>query len=129
MNKPTDSVRIVVFNQDGKFLVLTEADDVDNWKLPGGRFDSEGETPDEAAERELAEELGLRGEDVSLTPKQELVNDDGESKRYIYAAICDAGSVQPTDEVAKTEWVDENSIPEGKNSGHIRSAWEAASSE
>jgi 8-oxo-dGTP pyrophosphatase MutT (NUDIX family) len=86
MNKSSDSVRIVLHNEasPNQFVVLTETDDPDNLKLPGGRFEDETESPDEAAARELMEELGVTPEEVSLKRAGELVNDDGSSKRYIY---------------------------------------------
>ena len=39
----TDSVRIVIFDEQGRFVLVVESDDP-NAKLPGGKF-HEGETP------------------------------------------------------------------------------------
>lgn len=122
MHSQTDSVRIVLFEQDHtSFTALSEADDPENLKLPGGKFEGE-ELPHEAAARELAEELGLKPEDVGLTLAGELTNDDGKSKRYIYRGIISASGIKPSDEIHQTGTYTEDTVPEGKNRGHILSA-------
>jgi 8-oxo-dGTP pyrophosphatase MutT (NUDIX family) len=55
------AVRIVCFDADGRVLLLNWQDPVDGhrlWEPPGGGIDP-GETPLEAARRELTEETGL----------------------------------------------------------------------
>lgn len=124
MNKPTDSVRIVMFNGEdqAKFLVLAEADDPENWKLPGGKFDSVDETPEAAATRELAEELQLDANVVSLQAVGKLTNDDGISARYIFMAVADSDQPNPSEEIAATQWTTEATLPESPNRGHMLSA-------
>lgn len=124
MNKPSDSVRIVLYSEASpdKFVALTETDDPDNLKLPGGRFEDENESPDEAAARELMEELGVTPEQVGLTRAGELVNDDGSSKRYIYTGRATLDSLNPSEEIHRTELLTKDSVPEGKNRGHMLSA-------
>lgn len=130
MNKTTDSVRIALFDPSDQshFLVLAEADDPDNWKLPGGKFDTVDETPDVAAGRELEEELGLSAEMVGLINAGELTNDDGVSARYIYVGTIEDQAVQPTLEVSEKRWVTQESIPNGRNRDHILSAVKLAQS-
>ena len=124
MNKPSDSVRIVIHNEasSGQFVALAETDDPDNLKLPGGRFNDENESPDEAAARELMEELGVTPEQVDLKRAGELVNDDGVSKRDIYTGRAALESLRPSEEVHRTELLTEDTVPEGKNRGHMLSA-------
>ena len=127
MHKPTDSVRVVIFDETdpSRFLVITEADDRGNWKLPGGKFEKgqDGiESPDDAAKRELQEELRVNGEQVNLRVAETLVNDDGVSMRYIYAAMARPAVINPTDEIAEAEWFTQLTLPECKNSSHILSA-------
>ncbi|HSX15715.1 MAG TPA: NUDIX hydrolase [Candidatus Saccharimonadales bacterium] len=124
MNKPTDSVRIVIFDvsDPAQFLVLAEADDPTNWKLPGGKFDSVDETPVAAATRELREELGLEATAVQLRQVGELKNDDGVSARYIFAATADKAAPNPSAEIEAVQWVTPETIPDSPNKAHIESA-------
>jgi 8-oxo-dGTP pyrophosphatase MutT (NUDIX family) len=53
--------RVIVIDGRGRFLLLAVRDAVDGhigWFMPGGAIE-EGETVEEAARRELAEELGI----------------------------------------------------------------------
>ncbi|PWK42652.1 NUDIX hydrolase [Actinoplanes xinjiangensis] len=55
------AVRVICFDADGRILLMNWADPVSGgrlWEPPGGGIDP-GETPLEAARRELAEETGL----------------------------------------------------------------------
>lgn len=55
----------LVLVKDQKVLVFERVDIADAWQLPQGGIDV-GETPLETAYRELAEETGLRREDVKF---------------------------------------------------------------
>ena len=122
MQIQSDSVRIVLFDKDQiSFTALTETDDPDNWKLPGGSIETD-EAPDAAAERELGEELGLKAEDVDLAFAGELVNDDGISKRFIYIGSADEELIHPGEEIYQTAKFAEADVPEGKNRRHIVAA-------
>jgi len=120
----SDSVRIVLFDEADpeRFLVVDESDDLGNYKLPGGKFE-DGESADEAAGRELKEEIGLTAEDVALQAVSVLVNQhDPTSKRHIYKGRVAAGKVIPTSEVANRVWVTRETVPESENRGHIIAA-------
>lgn len=58
-------VIIVVESGDGHVMAFERADARGSWQLPQGGIDV-GETPEEAAWRELGEETGLRAGDVDL---------------------------------------------------------------
>jgi len=127
MIKTVDSVRIVVFDRTdtSRFLAVMEADDLGNWKLPGGKFEAVGdgrETPAAAADRELREEVGLTAEAVGLRAAAELVTDDGAAKRYIFVGTADPAAVKPSAEVAQVAWLSEATVPEGRNRGHMLAA-------
>ena len=128
MNKPNDSVRVVLFDVSSpdKFLILTEADDPKNWKLPGGKFDSVDEKPDDAARRELHEELNFAVETAEIIKVGELMNDDGKSARYIYRATVTPDSLSPSEEIALVQWVTTENIPDCHNKPHILSAVDQA---
>jgi putative (di)nucleoside polyphosphate hydrolase len=58
-------VVIVVRRDDGRVLAFERVDQPGQWQLPQGGLEP-GESPDEAAWRELGEETGLRPADVEL---------------------------------------------------------------
>lgn len=57
---PFIGVEMVVFDEDGRLLLIQRAQD-GTWALPGGLAET-GQAPAEAAVRELWEEAGLRGQ-------------------------------------------------------------------
>jgi 8-oxo-dGTP pyrophosphatase MutT (NUDIX family) len=59
--------RVLLFDPAGRLLLLFDPDPVDGgyWYPPGGRME-EGESPEEAARRELVEELGI--DEVEIGP-------------------------------------------------------------
>lgn len=68
----------VIFSEEGKVLLCSRPVDKPpaGWEFPGGKIEA-GETPGEALERELLEELSLAGRSgkeliVVTTPKVEL---------------------------------------------------------
>ena len=73
MNNATS---ILVLSGDGLVLAATRRGTTDQWGLIGGKQDP-GETIDECAVREFAEETGIR---LQLPPS------------FIYKRICEAGS-------------------------------------
>lgn len=128
MNTTTDSVRLALFdtNDSTFFLVLAETDDPTNWKLPGGKFNSVDETPDDANERELDEELGIKGLMASVRQAGKLTNNDGVSARYIYAGTVQRDQIRPSAEIESVQWVSLETIPDGPNKEHILTAVQLA---
>ena len=62
----TVSVGAIVTNEEGKVLLLDHVfRPASGWGMPGG-FINEDEQPAEAARREIAEEIGLRIENIRL---------------------------------------------------------------
>jgi 8-oxo-dGTP pyrophosphatase MutT (NUDIX family) len=123
----TDSVRVVLFEEANPtlFLALTEKDDRDKWKLPGGKFEKVKdriESPDEAARRELWEELGVSREQVGLDFVKTLLHDNGFSERSIFVGVVSAGLIRPSDEIERVEWFTDITLPVCENQRHILGA-------
>jgi 8-oxo-dGTP diphosphatase len=59
MDYSAESVNGIVFSQDRQHVLLIKRRDVPVWVLPGGGIEK-GETPEDAAIREVEEETGLK---------------------------------------------------------------------
>jgi mutator protein MutT len=120
-----DNVRAVIYNDQNQFLVVTELDDPDSWKLPGGKTEN-GEDPVEAIKRELQEELGFKPE--GELHFKELRTDDGFSTRFIFKIEAFVEQIRPNpQEIAETQWVDLASVPVCQNRNHILAAVKSVS--
>jgi 8-oxo-dGTP diphosphatase len=106
----TTGAAAIVFDQDGRVLVVKENYDRFRWSFPGGRLEA-GETPEQACVREAREETGA---DVVV---RELVGRYGLDNGFeAYAFVCDllAGvpALQPGDELSEVTWLAPDAIPQ-----------------
>ncbi len=89
---PAAFVRVVLSDRDGRLLLLQRAAPDRRypglWEFPGGGIDP-GETPPQAAARELREEVGLAP--PALSAWGSYADDTA-----FYRAACDAGDCAPT---------------------------------
>jgi len=78
----------------------------DDWSLPKGKLEP-GESLEEAARREIAEETGLRVELGAKLSTTEYVDRHGRPKIVHYWRMTPVGDVPwaPNDEVDETRWV------------------------
>jgi 8-oxo-dGTP diphosphatase len=72
------------------------------WSLPGGRLEP-GETPEQAAEREIMEEVGLRV--WRLHPIRRLFLSEGRFVLQVFATEAFEGEIVASDEVTDYRWV------------------------
>ncbi|HPF52607.1 MAG TPA: NUDIX hydrolase N-terminal domain-containing protein [Draconibacterium sp.] len=112
---PKVDVRAVVFNEEGKILLIREM--VDNcWALPGGWSDI-SYSPSEVAEKECEEEAGLK-----VKAKRLLAVMDKQKQgmppqfEYIYKLyiLCEkiSDAISPGTETTGVGWFNENEFPE-----------------
>lgn len=103
------SAAVVVLSSDGRLLVHRRADTKDLrpgwWDVCAGGVVAVGETYREAAERELAEEIGVTG--VELEPIGEVRYDGHDSREIsrLYLAVTDGPFVFADGEVAEARLV------------------------
>ncbi|MDY6777897.1 MAG: NUDIX hydrolase [Candidatus Nanohaloarchaea archaeon] len=102
----------ILFDENGKVLMLKYADDTRRWTFPGGRLHT-GETPEEGIRREVREETKL-SVSVRLPVYTTAFSYDGEHK-FGVAYLCqleDSRNVKLSDEHQKWEWFDPDEITE-----------------
>jgi len=105
------SQKAVIFNKDGKFLVLlrgsTAPSNALKWDLPGGDVDF-GEDPQESIVREIKEEAGLEVSDLKVFDVEAHINRRGEHWFTIaYQAKAKNDKVKISWEHDEYKWVDE----------------------
>jgi len=95
----------------GRVLIARRAKPPRLWSLPGGALEP-GETPAEAAAREVREETGIEAEIVAAAGEHEvkLRDDTGAvTAHYVihaFAARWRAGEARPGPEASAIEWID-----------------------
>ena len=91
--------------EDGVEIAVVHRPQYDDWSLPKGKLD-EGETWEEAALREVEEEIGLRctlGEEL---PQVEYQDRKGRDKVVRYWLMdVEGGEFTPNDEVDEMRWL------------------------
>jgi 8-oxo-dGTP diphosphatase len=90
---------------DGVEVAVVHRPRYDDWSLPKGKLDP-GESWEDAALREVEEEIGLRCRLGDELPPVAYTDDKGRSKvvRYWVMDACE-GSFTPNDEVDEVRWL------------------------
>ncbi|MEU1073625.1 MULTISPECIES: NUDIX hydrolase [unclassified Streptomyces] len=132
MNALTASAAAVFFNPDGEVLIVNPTYK-DYWNLPGGGIDvDQGETPCEAAVREVREELGIAPA-IGRLLVHAWITVPGRGAQVLY--IFDGGTLSPSDQAAITLQQSELSEyrfcpPDGMEDGlippHLADVWQQA---
>lgn len=119
--KQRDTVRIIVDRDDGKVLVIEHGDDPKRIGLPGGGIES-GETPAEAAARELFEETGIVAGELSPT----LVLTDERGHTHLFHCLEPGpGSRIRASAEGSLRWADVAELTEGRHGAFYRRLFEA----
>ncbi|ASS74235.1 ADP-ribose pyrophosphatase [Tumebacillus algifaecis] len=112
---PKVDVRVVVFNEDGKLLMVRELLD-DCWSVPGGWIDI-GLTPAQAGLKELREETGLEGRVVKLIGvwdkrKNQIVPHPYHIYSIVLLCEITGGSLTGGPETTAAGWFGPDELPE-----------------
>ncbi|MEU7794061.1 NUDIX domain-containing protein [Micromonospora tulbaghiae] len=106
------SVSVVVVDERARILLVRHAEDGNGWAVPGGAVDI-GESPAQAAVREIREEIGVRINrprllDVLGGPDYEVTYPNGDRVAYVtavYQATIAYGEPVPDhDEIGELDW-------------------------
>lgn len=104
------SVAIIVQATDGRLLVHRRADDKDvypgYWDVAAGGVVAAGEDPDLAAERELAEELGITGATLEYLSEARFEDDHAREICRVYRTTHDGPYRFDDGEVSEARVVD-----------------------
>ena len=96
--------------RDGKILLIKRAlaPYQHLWTYPGGRIE-DGETVEQCAIREIAEEIGLTVRNLKPVMVQNLGRDES-FKLAIFATTDFSGSILASSEIAYHKWVDPSAL-------------------
>jgi 8-oxo-dGTP pyrophosphatase MutT (NUDIX family) len=107
-----EAVCLVTQNAEGKYLSVSRWNDYSKFGLPGGKVDP-GETPMQAAARELKEETGYLAGDLTLIDTRDYNNE----RVYCYKVILAGTPLSNEELIANGEgimaWVDFSVLCEG----------------
>lgn len=104
------AVSIAVFGTDGRLLVHRRAATKDiwpsYWDIAAGGVVASGESYDDAARRELAEELGVAGVPLQPLGGGRYTDAAVDEIAHCYRCVCDGPFVFADGEVDEVRWVD-----------------------
>jgi 8-oxo-dGTP diphosphatase len=109
---PTLAAAVVLFDPDGRVLLVHQTYGGCRWGLPGGRLEP-GESPQQAAVREVAEEAGV---DVTLDHLVAVysLRSRRHGLRFIFRGTIRRGDPQPGSdgEISEVAWFEVDHLPE-----------------
>ncbi len=107
----TSGVKVVVINQEGKYLLVRVGYGARRWAWPGGKIDR-GETALLAAERELKEESSLEIKDLKAIGSKEYSWEGKRDTVYFFAGVTnEVDLVIDGQEIIDAGWFDLKGLP------------------
>jgi 8-oxo-dGTP pyrophosphatase MutT (NUDIX family) len=105
---PRPAAAVVPIRADGKILLIDHyrfQTDTRGWEIPAGRIDA-GETPEQAAMREMREESGHFSESLKYLGRYHPSNGSGDQVFHVFVArdVERVGEIEDTNEVMGLQW-------------------------
>jgi len=116
----TRGVKIVIFNQENKILMVRLTYYPNTWTFVGGGVDK-NEKPEDAILRECREEVGIKLNEVNLVKTLDFNHEYKKDTLFIYKTKIDNPDFEiDKKEVAEAKWFDLSDLPNmGKNAKRI----------
>ena len=105
-----DRVRVIVYRNDGKILLVRSRFSRQKWALPGGGV-NRNESYEQAAIREVLEELGISVENLQYLVKANSRESYVEFSVRVFAAQASDYDIKCNFEIMETRWLSREYIP------------------
>lgn len=107
---------VIPIRDDGKILLIDHyrfQTDTRGWEIPAGKIDG-GETPEQAAARELREETGHRAESLKYLGRYHPSNGSSNQVFHIFVArgVEHVGEIEDKNEVMGLKWFSRDEVRE-----------------
>jgi 8-oxo-dGTP pyrophosphatase MutT (NUDIX family) len=110
--KPQSYGSKVIIENNGKYLLIKNNYGYGQWTFVGGRIDK-GESPDEAAKREVMEEVGLKLSNLRFIQKfTSTASGKRDHINIFYGAVNARDLVLDKFEIKEAKWFEKNQFPE-----------------
>ena len=106
-----DRVRVVVYRDDGKILLVRGRFSRQKWALPGGGV-KQNESYEQAAVRETLEEIGLKIHNLRYLGKANSHESYAKFSVQVFAAHASNCDIKCNFEIMEARWFNMNYLPE-----------------
>ena len=106
-----DRVRVIVYRDDGKILLVRSRFSRQEWALPGGGV-NRNESYEQAAVRETLEEIGLKIHNLRYLGKANSHESYAKFSVRVFAAHASDYDIKCNFEIMEARWLNMNYLPE-----------------